>query len=113
MKELFFRLEDIGGCGDGGCMIHVRPGMHTNGGCRCSTDPLKMRQTVHAYKGAVAALTAENERLRGALGFMLEAYSGPEIRMCCDGRECPCMGVTNYQEADRYALAALQPKEAE
>ena len=67
MEELFFRLEDIGGCGDGGCMIHVRPGMHTNGGCRCSTDPLKMRQTVHAYKGAVAAQAQENERLRAIL----------------------------------------------
>ncbi len=31
-------LETLGGCGDGGCIVHIRPGMHTNGGCRCATD---------------------------------------------------------------------------
>lgn len=31
-------LEALGGCGDGDCIIHIRPGMHTNGGCRCATD---------------------------------------------------------------------------
>ena len=67
MKEFQVRLEQIGGCGDGGCMIHVRPGMHTNGGCRCSTNPFKMRQTVHAYKGAVAEQAQEIERLTGCL----------------------------------------------
>ena len=67
MKEFQVRLEQIGGCGDGGCMIHVRPGMHTNGGCRCSTNPFKMRQTVHVYKGAVAEQVQEIERLREAL----------------------------------------------
>ena len=67
MEEFQVRLEQIGGCGDGGCMIHVRPGMHTNGGCRCSTDPFKMRQTVHVYKGAVAEQAQEIERLREAL----------------------------------------------
>ena len=72
-------------------------------------DRLQQREDRLSTKNA--DLKAEIERLRGALGFMLEAYSGPEIRMCCDGRECPCMGVTNYQEADRYARAALQPKE--
>lgn len=23
------------GCGDGGCVVYRRGGMHTNGGCRC------------------------------------------------------------------------------
>ena len=27
--------EQIGGCGDGGCVVFIRGGMHTNGGCRC------------------------------------------------------------------------------
>ena len=28
--------EQIGGCGDGGCVVFRRTGMHTNGGCRCT-----------------------------------------------------------------------------
>lgn len=35
LKERDDALEKIGGCGDGGCVIHRRPGQHTNGGCRC------------------------------------------------------------------------------
>ncbi len=34
----------VGGCGDGGCVI-VRPtGMHTNGGCRCTYHMDTMRE---------------------------------------------------------------------
>ena len=69
MDKLRVQLEQIGGCGDGGCMIHVRPGMHTNGGCRCSTDPLKMRQTVRAYKVAVEEQEKENLQLRAVLNM--------------------------------------------
>jgi hypothetical protein len=28
----------IGGCGDGNCVILQPTGMHTNGGCRCPRD---------------------------------------------------------------------------
>lgn len=43
-------LEEIGGCGDGGCIV-VRPqGQHTNGGCRCSRDHFKMQKVIHAYR---------------------------------------------------------------
>lgn len=90
MDALHVRLEQIGGCGDGGCMIHVRPGMHTNGGCRCSTDPLKMRQTVHAYKMTVKEQAQEIERLRGALIAVTPYATGRDYRRAC---------------------AALQPKE--
>ena len=31
-------LEKIGGCGDGGCVIHIRPGMHTNSHCQCARN---------------------------------------------------------------------------
>lgn len=48
------RLEEIGGCGDGGCIVHVRPGMHTNGGCRCNRDPLKMVRVIWVYKLAMS-----------------------------------------------------------
>ena len=108
MEEFQVRLEQIGGCGDGGCMIHVRPGMHTNGGCRCSTDPLKMRQTVHAYKGAVAEQAQEIERLREALRPFadLGVGSGPDY-------EHDTQPYRITRGAIRKARAALQPKEGE
>ena len=34
----------VGGCGDGGCVIHVRGGQHTNGGCRCTRNMDMQRQ---------------------------------------------------------------------
>ena len=54
------KLEAIGGCGDGNCHVHVRGGMHTNGGCRCfkQNDGIKAQRVIRAYKGEV-------ERLRG------------------------------------------------
>ena len=70
MDALHVRLEQIGGCGDGGCMIHVRPGMHTNGGCRCSTDPLKMRQTVHTYKMTVKEQAQEIEQFQAIIDVL-------------------------------------------
>lgn len=109
MKEFQVRLEQIGGCGDGGCMIHVRPGMHTNGGCRCSTDPLKMRQTVHVYKGAVAAQAQEIERLRGlvvyayAEGFK-DAWATYDNELTQVAEHDLCWGVS-------HTRAVLQPKE--
>ena len=44
------RLVEIGGCGDGNCIVHKRGGMHTNGGCRCWKDGIKMQQVLRAYK---------------------------------------------------------------
>lgn len=35
-------MEELGGCGDGNCIIVKPQGMHTNGGCRCNTDRYKM-----------------------------------------------------------------------
>lgn len=43
-------MEAIGGCTDGNCVI-VRPkGMHTNGGCRCTRDYIKMQQYVNVTR---------------------------------------------------------------
>ena len=53
MTDLIERLIEIGGCGDGGCQVHVRPGMHTNGGCQCLNDGIKAQQVVYAYKREV------------------------------------------------------------
>ena len=48
-QKLVDRLVQIGGCSDGGCVV-IRPvGMHTNGGCRCSTNSMTMRRVLFAY----------------------------------------------------------------
>jgi hypothetical protein len=57
LRSLEARLEQIGDCGDGDCKVHIRPRMHTNGGCRCLKDPLKAQQVVHAYKQYVKETT--------------------------------------------------------
>lgn len=51
------RLEEIGGCGDGNCQVVVRPGMHTNGGCRClRNDWMKVQRVINAYKAFAEAV---------------------------------------------------------
>ncbi|MBC2668776.1 hypothetical protein ACFOON_15080 [Novosphingobium piscinae] len=35
-------LAQMGGCGDGHCIIVKPVGMHTNGGCRCATHAFTM-----------------------------------------------------------------------
>lgn len=51
------RLAEIGGCGDGGCIVLPPKGMHTNGGCRCNRDQVKMSRLVHALKQEIKRLT--------------------------------------------------------
>ncbi|MDY8108297.1 hypothetical protein U0C82_03920 [Fulvimarina sp. 2208YS6-2-32] len=48
-NELDEELRFIGGCGDGGCIIVKPVGMHTNGGCKCSRDWLKMQRFAYAH----------------------------------------------------------------
>lgn len=47
--ELQERLKAIGGCSDGYCIILRPVGMHTNGGCRCRLDMLKMQRYAYAH----------------------------------------------------------------
>lgn len=49
-EELDARLQAIGGCSDGNCIIWRPKGMHTNGGCRCNTQPFKMASVIYAYQ---------------------------------------------------------------
>lgn len=44
LEELDTRLQQIGGCTDGYCIIQRPKGQHTNGGCRCNTDKYKMQR---------------------------------------------------------------------
>lgn len=38
----------IHGCTDGGCLIRIPHGMHTNGGCRCNRDGFKAQRVMRA-----------------------------------------------------------------
>lgn len=46
LAEYDHGMEAIGGCGDGGCVVFRRKGMHTNGGCRCYEDRTTARQAM-------------------------------------------------------------------
>ena len=59
-------LEKLGGCGDGNCQVYVRPGMHTNGGCKCLRhDPLLAERVLYLHKKEIKRLRAEMVRLYG------------------------------------------------
>lgn len=57
--------------------------------------------------GANARLIAAAPELLAALDGLLSVYAQPDRRMCCDGRECGCMGASVYQEAEHYAREAI------
>ncbi len=56
---------------------------------------------------ANARLIAAAPELLLTLNELLEAYSKPDERLCCDGRDCGCMGSTVHQQAEHYARAAI------
>lgn len=59
LDELNAALEAIGGCGDGDCKVYVRPGMHTNGGCRClRDDKYRAERVISVYRRYVRAAEA-------------------------------------------------------
>jgi hypothetical protein len=55
------RLATIGGCSDGDCKVTKRSGMHTNGGCKCLTNPMKAERVVGAYREYVRATTEKSQ----------------------------------------------------
>ncbi len=60
LTELDDYLTQLGGCSDGYCIIKRPVGMHTNGGCRCNTDKMKMQRYAYAmnkFADTVRALT--------------------------------------------------------
>lgn len=50
----------LGTCGDGGCIVKRPQGMHTNGGCRCSTDRRRAQRMMMAGQRL-------SEKIRAAL----------------------------------------------
>jgi hypothetical protein len=53
-------LQQLGGCGDGGCIIWRPKGMHTNGGCRCSRDYIKMQRFASINNRFASTVRAAN-----------------------------------------------------
>lgn len=51
-------LKQLGGCGDGNCIIVKPVGMHTNGGCRCSRDGMRMQRFAYAHNRFANAVRA-------------------------------------------------------
>lgn len=49
--------DSVGGCGDHGCLIKKPSGMATNGGCRCTRDPLKTQRMMMAAQELFNRLT--------------------------------------------------------
>ena len=48
--DAYLQVRDyVGGCSDGGCVIKRPIGMHTNGGCKCSTDYVKMQRMMRVF----------------------------------------------------------------
>jgi hypothetical protein len=47
-------VASVKGCGDGSCGIERPVGMHTNGGCRCYRDSVKMQRVLQAMNEAKA-----------------------------------------------------------
>lgn len=58
-----------------------------------------------------ATPVATQTELLDALKDLLEAYSKPDERLCCDGRDFGCMGSTVHQQAEHYARAAIAKAE--
>lgn len=48
MAEYDAVADHVGSCGDGGCVVKRPKGMHTNGGCRCSSDKYKAQRMMSA-----------------------------------------------------------------
>jgi len=54
----------VGGCSDGNCVVKRPTGMHTNGGCHCYMNKLKMQHVARAgqeLSNAVRKYTSEKQ----------------------------------------------------
>ncbi len=56
---------------------------------------------------ANARLIAAAPDLLQALENLVATYSEPDDRVCCNGVDCGCFGVTKHQEAEHYAREAI------
>jgi hypothetical protein len=58
------QLVELGGCRDGNCIVLRTKGQHTNGGCRCSRDYIRMERLARIERRfaecVLAVLTEDN-----------------------------------------------------
>ena len=52
------KMQQIGGCSDGGCVVVKPKGMHTNGGCKCWKNERSMQRLAMAANSLTKALRA-------------------------------------------------------
>lgn len=48
-----------------------------------------------------------------ALENLMDVYSEPDERICCNGADCGCMGATRRQQAEHYAREAIAKAKGE
>ena len=63
--DLNEQLSIIGSCGNAHCIILAPAGQHTNGGCLCWQDRMKMQRFAFAanrYRDRIASITAAEQR---------------------------------------------------
>lgn len=70
----------------------------------CSSDP---ENPDAGLQEANARLVAAAPELLLSLEELLNAYSKSDESLCCDGRDCGCMGSTVHQQAEHYARVAV------
>jgi hypothetical protein len=51
-------VQKIGGCFDGNCVVVKPKGMHTNGGCTCLKNDIRMKQLANVANRLVNTLRA-------------------------------------------------------
>lgn len=63
--DLNEQLSVIGSCGNAHCIIFAPVGQHTNGGCQCWQDRMKMQRFAFAmnrYRDQVATIATAEQR---------------------------------------------------
>lgn len=70
------------------------------------TAPTKC--TTKEWKLDRARLISAAPDLLAAIQNLMDVYSVEDRQMCCDGRECGCMGYSIHQEAEFYAKKAIE-----
>lgn len=100
-----------GGCSDGYCCVEKPTGMHTNGGCKCASNPDFLRQQRMANIMRLAQeMSSEITRLRAALDERLVASVKPLVwEPCEDWKVCSKERAPAF--GGEYQMVLLDPKD--
>lgn len=49
-QKVDWMMQNIQSCQDGGCIIEIPKGQHTNGGCRCWKDTMTMKKVAYVLR---------------------------------------------------------------